>query len=400
MPTPPATARNRPGSTSGLSGPASGAGATKNPAKSSDPKTKPDPAASKKGKKDDAPQAQLPSADEKTLLTNPDASPLTWSVLTPSQLADIEGSTVELGLAKLGSCMGLSAWKEDLQSNAALSFHYSNVQFSKENNFTPEQTAALLSIMKFTVDKSIEKGLTMSESLSMFKQLLLSHNRSPSTRCTGGSVAESGGPTWDLFGTPETKAVMKLAMSTIFQHYRLYQAVFSTEQEKEVIKCTVSIEKPFVAGSFFPDKPRLSKSAQSAAEVSWRVSTTVRSVAMSAARLNSSESLWKTNSIEIPNVDGEPFLPPLSEAITMEQFEAEVARLKEKEEKERLERERREEERRNSTSPFDVLSSDEIKQVVTETIQAVFMKLAEEMDRVLEEQRLRHAALLAKIAGQ
>ncbi|KAJ3074757.1 hypothetical protein HDU98_010347 [Podochytrium sp. JEL0797] len=133
----------------------------------------------------------------------------------------------------------------------------------------------------------------------------------------------------EVFGPRESKLIIDFAMSGVFQHYKLYQHVMTSvaaEEESTTLFISAEVEEPFVP-------------------------------------------------------------PPLGEAVTLEAYEAEQSRLKGLEEQARLEKERWEaEERAAAANPFDVLSSDQVKAIATETVGQMLHQIASELDGVLSEQ--------------
>ncbi|KAJ3067197.1 hypothetical protein HDU99_003599 [Rhizoclosmatium hyalinum] len=154
-------------------------------------------------------------------------------------------------------------------------------------------------------------------------------------------VTANSGPTngYDLFGPKESKLIVDFAMEGVFQHYKLYQYYTSIDQEIVPASLDVEVEEPIV----------------------------------------------------------EP--QPLAEAMTLEAYEAELARLKELEELARLDRERWEaEERAAAANPFDVLSSEDVKQIATDTVGQMLKVIADELDGLLNEQGEKLMAQATKLS--
>ncbi|KAI8609961.1 flagellar C1a complex subunit C1a-32-domain-containing protein [Chytriomyces sp. MP71] len=132
------------------------------------------------------------------------------------------------------------------------------------------------------------------------------------------------GPGEEPFGVKEAKVVVEFAMTGLFQHYKLYQYVTSNEQEKAQESSSASVD----------------------------------------------------SLLEMPE--------PLAVAVTLEAYEAEQARLRELEEQARLERERWEaEERAAAANPFDVLSTEEVKDISIDVVTDLIKGVADEVDGLL-----------------
>ncbi|KAJ3355243.1 hypothetical protein HDU83_003820 [Entophlyctis luteolus] len=89
---------------------------------------------------------------------------------------------------------------------------------------------------------------------------------------------------------------------------------------------------------------------------------------------------------------------PLDQAITLEEHEERLAKMQEAEELTRLEKERREaEERAAAANPFDALEPEQVKRIAADTMAAMLQAVAEELDALVEDQRVRLLARAARI---
>ncbi|KAI9327544.1 flagellar C1a complex subunit C1a-32-domain-containing protein [Obelidium mucronatum] len=144
----------------------------------------------------------------------------------------------------------------------------------------------------------------------------------------------------DIFGPRESKLIIDFAMEGVFQHHKLYQYIASNDQESCLDFIGVEIQEPLV----------------------------------------------------LP--------PPLSEAVTLEAHEAELARLNELKEQERLAKEEWEaEERAAAANPFEVLSPDAVKQIAADTVTTMLETICGELDGLLNEQSDRLMAQANKLTN-
>ncbi|KAJ3131249.1 hypothetical protein HK100_006595 [Physocladia obscura] len=131
----------------------------------------------------------------------------------------------------------------------------------------------------------------------------------------------------DLFGPRESKLIVDYALSGIFQHHKLYQYVALNDQNVVINSINVHVEEPIAPA-------------------------------------------------------------PLIEAITLETYEAEQAKIKQIEVEARLELERVEAEKRTAAAnPFDVLEPETIKQVASDTVTMMLKSIADEIDAHLDDQK-------------
>ncbi|KAL2918230.1 hypothetical protein HK105_202157 [Polyrhizophydium stewartii] len=170
---------------------------------------------------------------------------LAWLYLPAELIDELDSCEPEDELAKIAQALGITGWKEDLQSSILVSFYHSNYTFAKENKFSQIQISVVFSILKATLDKALEKSLVQVMAIAEFKKMLFDYtSTAPSALAnqSSASAVESAG--WEIFSPGESKLIIDYAMSTLFQHYRLFQYVFSNEQEKQEIECPVQIELP------------------------------------------------------------------------------------------------------------------------------------------------------------
>ncbi|KAL5033832.1 hypothetical protein BDV3_003473 [Batrachochytrium dendrobatidis] len=204
------------------------------------------PKAAKGGKLRDAEDA----TDETVETKGPkegDAS-LSWLYLTQENIDELKACEPDDELGKLAQIIGMPLWKDDIQCSILMSFYYSNYYFSKENKFSPIQISVFFSIMKLTLDKSLEKSLTHTQTLSEFKKLLFDSLAEPSSPAIlANSTNQIEDPTSSIFEPAECKLIIDYAMTTLFQHFKLFHYVFNNDQEKQEVSWPVALEIPFSA---------------------------------------------------------------------------------------------------------------------------------------------------------
>ncbi|KAJ3143193.1 hypothetical protein HK101_003221 [Irineochytrium annulatum] len=230
---------------------------------------------------------------------------LSWIFLNADHVYDL-GEKVELedAIAKMAEVFGLAAWREDMSQNIMLSFYFNCFQFAKDGGFSPVQISTFFSIMKIILDRS---------------------------------VAHDEGLSWEVFDPSEVKLITDYAFTSLFQNYKLYMYVMTTEQEQVLTETEVFVEKP-------------------------------------------------------------PELAPLAEAITLEAYETERARIEELELRERLEREQREADLAAAKNPFDVLSVDDIRTLATDVILEMMRGVAADFEQMLDDQRGRFGLVISRLS--
>ncbi|KAJ3040562.1 hypothetical protein HDV00_010742 [Rhizophlyctis rosea] len=320
--------------------------------------------------------------------------PLTYALFTQDQLNELRGADIEDGVNKIAQFLSFTTWREDLQTNILVSFHYSNYIFAKDNNFTPSQIGAFCSIMKTILDRSVEKALSLNESIALFKKLLLGHFSPTVDR---EKDPEPGG--WEIFGAREVKLASKWAMTGLFQHYRLHTHVLTTDQDREDTEITLTVEYPPIPPT--PPQPPTpqptdpEQQPQPQAGLPTSQSTTFQAAQPPAEEGASPESGGK----ELVETE-RWWPPPLSESVTLEEYEAEQERQRERDEQMRIEEEkRRKEEEDAAANPFAVLSPDQIKHIAVDAVSAAMAAVTAEVEKAMEEQRGKFMSGVAKVVG-
>ncbi|KAJ3095177.1 hypothetical protein HDU97_007214 [Phlyctochytrium planicorne] len=100
----------------------------------------------------------------------------------------------------------------------------------------------------------------------------------------------------------------------------------------------------------------------------------------------------------VVSLETPPVLSPLANAITLEAYEQEQARVEELERLEEEEKKRREEELAAAANPFEALSSEEIQSITGDIVGAMIKTLASDLDKVIEDQRSKITAQIAKLS--
>ncbi|KXS14890.1 hypothetical protein M427DRAFT_335892 [Gonapodya prolifera JEL478] len=287
---------------------------------------------------------------------------LTWTFLREDDFEDLQTLEVEQLADTLASLAGCGQWKEDPRSNATVGILLSAFLWAGENGFNPAQTSTLCSLIKFLLEAAVMKGLSLDETLAAARRLLICHSgagpvviekqspvarpvspvgKAEKTSATSASppLPNVAGPEWSVFGDNELRLIIEYLMSGLFQHYRLYQAVYTTDQE-QATECL-------------------------------QVSTTPL-----------------------------PKIPPLCQAVTMQVWEDEQNRIK-NEERKLVEAEERKRIRLSMMppDPLKELGPDEVKSIINETIQELLSNVAQEFERGLDIQTQKFTLKLQTMAA-
>ncbi|KAJ1549644.1 protein transporter tim9, partial [Cladochytrium tenue] len=254
---------------------------------------------------------------------------LTWAILGEDQIDELlEAQEVESVATKLAQFFGLPAWRDELQSNIAVSNLLTAFISARDYGMSPAQLSAYMSIIKTMLDRAV--GLPQAKAVELFRRLLPSHASPPG----GASSLDADG--LGMFTPTEMAFVVDSVVTGLFQHYRLYQRVWASEQEQHDVEVAVELEEP--------------------AEVL-----------------------------------------PLAAAATLEEYEAEQERLRLVMEEE--ERRRAEAESERKRNPFEVLTEEELRRVAVETVAELVHAVRRDVDAMVDEQVTRHFDAVVRLAG-
>ncbi|KAJ3056395.1 hypothetical protein HK097_007124 [Rhizophlyctis rosea] len=328
--------------------------------------------------------------------------PLTYSLFSPEQLADLGDADVDEAVNKVARFLSLATWREDLQTNILVSFHFCNYLFAKDNNFTPQQIGALCAIMKTVLDRSVEKALPLPEAVALFRKLLLGHF---SPTVSSDSEPELG--SWEIFGFREVKLATDWAASGLFPHYRLHYYVLTTDQERQNVDLSLTLEYPQIPTTPPRTEPTSDTSTHEVEPVPGAQPTDT--LAEKSDGLNGATA----------HID-RTWPPPLSDSTTLEEYEAELERKRMEEERIMEEEQKRREAEEDAgerliripgieailkilhpaaANPFAVLTPEHIKQLAGESVVAALASVTGDVERALEEQKQRFLSSVGKVIG-
>ncbi|UPR02499.1 hypothetical protein HOP50_10g58250 [Chloropicon primus] len=106
---------------------------------------------------------------------------------------------------------------EDSKVSILLDFYSFLVNFSRQNNFTVEKASCFLNVAKRVHDSSVDQVLTVENSLSLLKDLLLKHSVHRPPYSVG------------VFTLKELQLITEYMIETYYKHYNLYQFVYVKE---------------------------------------------------------------------------------------------------------------------------------------------------------------------------
>lgn len=160
-------------------------------------------------------------------------SSLAWKVLTDVQTKEIlETETVDQLQECILGQMSFPNYECDLKEGILLDYYVSAMWWAKEQTFSSEQTSAFFTVIQTALENIKDQQLSVSPNLIEFKKMLVG--------CGLDNMDAKGG--LECFDTSQAKSLTEYMFTSLFQHYRLYEFVFSATQAEEIIGTDLELE--------------------------------------------------------------------------------------------------------------------------------------------------------------
>nr|XP_058958332.1 ciliary-associated calcium-binding coiled-coil protein 1-like isoform X2 [Pocillopora verrucosa] len=167
---------------------------------------------------------------------------LAWKVLSEEQTQSLKELTVLELEVKLAEVLSIENYHISLPEACVLDYYVAGFWFTKEQNFTLQQISAFFTLLKEMLDNIKEKQFSLVDSIQKFKSLL-----------AGIGVENcplNGG--LECFDVNQAKLITDYFTDSLFQHYKLYQFLFTQEPQEEVVISELEVEVPPLASIPFP----------------------------------------------------------------------------------------------------------------------------------------------------
>ncbi|XP_058958331.2 ciliary-associated calcium-binding coiled-coil protein 1 isoform X1 [Pocillopora verrucosa] len=167
---------------------------------------------------------------------------LAWKVLSEEQTQSLKELTVLELEVKLAEVLSIENYHISLPEACVLDYYVAGFWFAKEQNFTLQQISAFFTLLKEMLDNIKEKQFSLVDSIQNFKSLL-----------AGIGVENcplNGG--LECFDVNQAKLITDYFTDSLFQHYKLYQFLFTQEPQEEVVISELEVEVPPLASIPFP----------------------------------------------------------------------------------------------------------------------------------------------------
>ncbi|KAL7869809.1 hypothetical protein AOLI_G00137970 [Acnodon oligacanthus] len=148
---------------------------------------------------------------------------LQWTILPLDHMNALLDLSVDQVQLRFEDILGLKKHQTCLKEAALLDYFVVGFWWAKEMNFTCQQISFILALLQLLLDNIKDKQMPRSENFKVFDKKLLSARKS--------SADTDVNP---LFDSVQIKSIMDYFKSSLFQHYRLYQFLF-TQPRDEVL---------------------------------------------------------------------------------------------------------------------------------------------------------------------
>jgi len=147
-----------------------------------------------------------------------------------------------LKTGKLAEVLLIENYHISLPEACVLDYYVAGFWFAKEQNFTLQQISAFFTLLKVMLDNIKEKQFYLVDSIEKFKSLLAGVGVE--------NCSQNGG--LECFDVNQAKLITDYFTNSLFQHYKLYQFLFTQDLQEEVVTCELAVEVPPLATVPFP----------------------------------------------------------------------------------------------------------------------------------------------------
>lgn len=158
---------------------------------------------------------------------------LAWKVLSDAQTKEIiETENVDQVQEKVQSFLQITQHECDLREASILDYYVSALWWTKEQQFNNEQMSAFFTVAHMTLENIKEKQMNVVDNIQEFKRLFAGIDVDKS-EASGGL---------ECFDMAQAKAITDYFYTSVFQHYKLYEFMFSATQAEEIIGTDLLVE--------------------------------------------------------------------------------------------------------------------------------------------------------------
>ncbi|XP_036427589.1 ciliary-associated calcium-binding coiled-coil protein 1 [Colossoma macropomum] len=155
---------------------------------------------------------------------------LQWTLLPLDHMNALLDLSVDQVQLRFEDMLGLKKHQTCLNEAALLDYFVAGFWWAKEMNFTCQQISFIMALLQLLLDNIKDKQMPCSENFKVFAKKLLTARK---------SSADTVSP---LFDSDQIKSITDYFKSSLFQHYRLYQFLFTQPRDEVLLGMERSIE--------------------------------------------------------------------------------------------------------------------------------------------------------------
>ncbi|XP_073684945.1 ciliary-associated calcium-binding coiled-coil protein 1 [Garra rufa] len=155
-----------------------------------------------------------------------------WELVKQDQLNILLNLPVDQVQLQFEDILNIKNHQACVKEAALLEYFISGFWWAKEMNFNSQQISFIMALLQQLLDNIKNKQSSFADNFKAFTQTVLATRQSSSTEAKANS----------LFTTGQIKAITDYFKISLFQHYRLYELLFSHRREKQLLKIERCIE--------------------------------------------------------------------------------------------------------------------------------------------------------------
>ncbi|ESO95106.1 hypothetical protein LOTGIDRAFT_203888 [Lottia gigantea] len=168
---------------------------------------------------------------------------MAYKVLTADHCKELLALSVENMQLKLSDIFKLQDNLTDLKEASILDYYTAAVWWAKENSFTEQQLSGFFTVIHTLLDNVKEKHMSIIENIKELQKMLVGIGVEHAIQPSGGL---------QFFNIQQAKLISDYVSNSLFQHYKIYEFMFSHTQAEEIIGTDVDVEVCLAADVPFP----------------------------------------------------------------------------------------------------------------------------------------------------
>ncbi|XP_048744367.1 ciliary-associated calcium-binding coiled-coil protein 1-like isoform X2 [Ostrea edulis] len=171
------------------------------------------------------------------------AESFAYKILSQEQCTELLSLEVTDIQKKLCEIFKLSNYSTDLQDAATLDYYTSATWWGKQQSFTPQQLSGFFTVVHTLFANVKDQHMHLVDNLKEMQKML---------RGVEPEYSDVKSAGLDFFNLQQAKSISEYMFTSLFQHYKLFEFMFSHTQAEEIIGTDLEIEVAKPASLPFP----------------------------------------------------------------------------------------------------------------------------------------------------